>query len=99
MNFNINEFNQKYEELEYIGEGSSAFVKKCKEKVTGKIFASKTMGNRDIEKEMSCKEEFLLLKNIKPHPNIIQPHEFIVTDSWLHNILEYAPGQELQKYV
>jgi hypothetical protein len=52
MNFNINEFNQKYEELEYIGEGSSAFVKKCKEKVTGKIFASKTMGNRDIEKEM-----------------------------------------------
>lgn len=35
MNFNFNEFNQKYDELEYIGEGSSAFVKKCMEKSTG----------------------------------------------------------------
>jgi serine/threonine protein kinase len=95
MNFNINEFNQKYEELEHIGEGSSAFVKKCKDKMTGNIYACKTMGNRDIEKEMSCKEEFLLLNKIKPHPNIIQAHEFIVTDSWLYNILEYAPGLEL----
>jgi hypothetical protein len=32
MNYKINEFNSKYEELEYIGEGSSAFVKRCLEK-------------------------------------------------------------------
>lgn len=95
MNFNINEFNQKYEELEHIGEGSSAFVKKCIEKATGKIYACKIMGNRDLEKEKSCKDEFLLLKKIKPHSNIISPHEFIVTDSWLYNILEYAQGLEL----
>lgn len=61
MNFNFNEFNQKYDELEFIGEGSSAFVKKCMEKSSGKIFACKVMGNRDLEKEMSCKEEFTLL--------------------------------------
>ena len=57
------------------------------------------MGNRDLEKEMSCREEFELLKTIQSHPNIIKPYEFIVTDSWLYNILEFAQGIELQKHI
>lgn len=57
------------------------------------------MHNRDEEKEKTSKAEYELIAKLKPHKNIIGSIEFISTKTRLYNILEYAPGEELQNYV
>jgi serine/threonine protein kinase len=44
-------FYNIYEELETIGEGAAAVVKKCRHIEEDKIYAVKVMRNRDVEKE------------------------------------------------
>jgi hypothetical protein len=51
----IDEFHRKYDELEILGEGGAAVVKKCMQKESNKLFAVKIMRNYDIEKQMSSK--------------------------------------------
>ena len=53
------------------------------------------MRNYDIEKEMSSKSEFDLMKEIKDHPNITKAEEFISTERWTYTIMELAQGLEL----
>ena len=53
------------------------------------------MANRDLEKEMTSRAEFELVKAIPTHPNIVEAKEFIVTQNWTYFIMEYAEGQEL----
>lgn len=94
----IDYFKRKYEELETLGEGGAAVVKKCMLKETNKLFAAKIMRNYDHEKELSSKSEFDLIKNIPEHPNIIKAEEFIATERWTYTIMEYTSGVELQEF-
>ena len=69
--FENDAFHRKYDELEILGEGGAAVVKKCMNKATGKYFACKKMRNYDIEKEMSSKSEFTLIQSLKECKHII----------------------------
>ena len=91
----IDEFHRKYDELEILGEGGAAVVKKCMQKATNKVFAVKIMRNYDQEKEMASKSEHDLLKGIPGHPGIIKTEEFIATERWTYTVMEFANGQEL----
>lgn len=93
------EFTRKYEELETLGEGGAAVVKKCRHRETQVLYASKQMRRYDEEKEASSKQEFDLIKRLKEHPNIVKAQEFIATERWTHTIMELAEGIELQNYV
>lgn len=53
-----NAFERIYEELEYLGEGGAATVKKCRHKQSGQVYACKIMRNWNVEKQRVCKEEF-----------------------------------------
>ena len=92
-----NEFYQKYKEIEKAGEGGAAYVMKCEEIETKEVFAVKYMRNRDAEKQMESKKEFDLIKDISCHQNIVKMKEFITTNDFTHTVMEYAPGEELQK--
>lgn len=93
--FDVDTFNQIYDEVRQIGEGGAARVKLCVNKNTGEEVAVKMMARYDIEKEMVSKSEYDLLASVKPHPNIVRPIEFISTESWTYLIMELAPGKEL----
>ena len=56
------------------------------------------MRNYDQEKEMSSKAEYLLLKSISRHPNIVEAKDFITTERWTYHLMAYAEGLELQEY-
>ena len=49
------EFHRKYEEMETLGEGGAAVVKKCKNRKSGILFAVKQMRRYDEEKEASSR--------------------------------------------
>ncbi len=51
-------FLQKYTELEILGEGGSAVVRKCQRKSDEKFYAVKTMRKYDIEKEENSIREY-----------------------------------------
>ena len=91
-------FGARYEELETLGEGAAAVVKKCRNIEEDKVYAVKIMRNRDIEKEMASRAEFELIQSIKPHKHIIKPKEFISTVSNTYTIMECAEGVELQEF-
>ena len=57
------------------------------------------MRNYDIEKEMSSRAEFDLIKNLVESDYIIKAEEFISTERWTYTVMEYAPGIELQEFV
>ena len=98
-NTNEDEYVVKYEDLELIGEGAAAVVRKCRHRQEDKFYATKVMRNRDLEKEIACLAEFDLLKGLEEHPNIIKAKEFISTERWIYMVLEYAEGRELQDYM
>ena len=55
------DFELKYTELEILGEGGAAVVKKCQRKKDGQIFAAKVMRRYDAEKEANSRKEFELI--------------------------------------
>lgn len=93
------DYASKYEEIEQIGEGAAAVVKKCRHKEENQFYATKVMRNRDLEKEMAGREEFNLVRSLEPHPNLIQAKEFIATEQFIYMVMEYAEGLELQEYL
>lgn len=93
------QFYEKYEELEELGNGGAAVVKKCQNRLNSKIYACKIMHNRDEEKEKSSRAEFDLIDKLEPHKNIISAIEFISTKTHLYNILEFTTGIEIQNYI
>lgn len=70
---------------------------KCENIETKEVVAVKYMRNRDVEKQMESRKEFDLVNEISHHQNIIKMKEFITTESFTHTVMEYAPGEELQK--
>ena len=98
INFEDDEFTNKYEELEKLGEGGAATVYKIKCRETKKLYAAKVMGNRDADKAQNSREEFNLMKGIPAHPNIVQAVEFLEGPCWTHLVMELAEGQQLQDY-
>ncbi len=74
------EYVRQYEDIETIGEGGAAVVKRSRHKEEDKIYATKVMRKYDLEKEINSRNEFELIKSITDHPDIIKTKEFIATD-------------------
>jgi serine/threonine protein kinase len=91
-----NDFEQRFTELEQIGEGGSAVVKRCLRKSDNVYLAAKIMRKYDSEKEENSRREFDLLYSLS-HPNIVEAYEFIATDGWTYMITELASGHDLSK--
>ena len=89
------EYVRQYEDIETIGEGGAAVVKRSRHKEEDKIYATKVMRKYDLEKEINSRNEFELIKSITDHPNVIKAKEFIATDQWTYTVMECAPGIEL----
>ena len=89
-------FSEKYDLLGTVGEGTVGTVKKCKDKVTGQVFAVKVIKKRDSELVTSIKNEFLHLKNLK-HPNIVAAKEFYIDslNGEVMLVMEYFESSEL----
>jgi len=98
QHFERDTFLEKYEELEQIGEGGAAVVKKVKHRESGVEFAAKVMRKYDSEKEMASRAEFELMNALPDHPNIVKAHEFIATSGWTYLLMELFEGQELQRF-
>ena len=52
----------------------------------------------EMNDQTRVNREIAILKAIK-HPNVIQLHEIIESDSAIYMIMEYAPGGELFNYI
>lgn len=52
----------------------------------------------EMNDQTRVNREIAILKAIK-HPNVIQLHEIIESESAIYMIMEYAPGGELFNYI
>lgn len=93
-------FQEKYNVLEIIGQGSTSVVKKIENIETKKIYATKIIRTRDQELLDFLRNEHLILAKLQ-HKNIIQSEEIIVDNDMgtAYIILEYAPGKTLQQLI
>jgi len=91
-----NTFDNKYELLEIIGEGTTGLVRKCINKLTKEIRAVKIIRTNEIEILKAVKTEFLIQKELD-HPNIVKVYEMFYNPitSRLQIIMEFIEGTEL----
>lgn len=68
------EFNNRYEKVERLGEGTYGVVFKCKDTVHNTFVALKKikLENEDEGVPSTAMREISILKELQPHPNIVQ---------------------------
>ncbi|KAE9552032.1 hypothetical protein FO519_004757 [Halicephalobus sp. NKZ332] len=96
-------FYNAYEPREVLGRGLASTVRKCIEKITGRVFAVKIVDvstERQSEADADrLKEETLsevrLLRLLAGHPSIIAIHDFFTTPTFHFAVFEMAPRGEL----
>lgn len=100
ININNNNFTDKYETKENLGEGHFAVVKKCIEKQSGKEFAVKIISKQKLEKaDMDLIiQEKNYMKLIK-HPNIVHLVEDFEDEKYIYLVMEYYKGGDLYFYL
>ncbi len=91
-----NSFENKYDVLEIVGEGTTGLVKKCINKATGEIKAVKIIRTNETEILKAVKGEFLMQKELD-HPGIVKVYEmyFNPITSRIQIIMELIEGNEL----
>ena len=89
-------FENKYQILDFVGEGNSGLVKQCLNRETHKVYAVKIVRSNDIEVLKGIKGEFLLQKNLS-HPSIVKVYEMFYNPiaSRTKIIMELVKGNEL----
>ena len=79
-----------------LGSGATSTVRKCTHKLTGDVFACKTLAlNRltpDMRKTLAC--EVKIMKSLD-HPNIVKLRSTFVEPYTLHIVMECCAGGEL----
>ena len=95
-----NKFEEKYEVLDTIGEGTTCLVKRCIDKATRKTWSAKIVRTNDIEVIKAIKTEFLILKSLS-HPNIVKVHEMFYNpiNSRIRIVMELYEGSDLFDYI
>uniref|UniRef100_A0A914VIA2 phosphorylase kinase n=1 Tax=Plectus sambesii TaxID=2011161 RepID=A0A914VIA2_9BILA len=96
-------FHNQYEAKDVLGRGLASTVRKCVEKLTGKMFAVKIVDvsteQQSLKDAMKLREEtkseVALLKELSGHPAIIHMHDYYETSSFLFAVIEMAPKGEL----
>jgi len=89
----------KYQKLEKIGEGTYGLVYKAKNKKTGELVALKKirLESEDEGTPSTAVREISILKQLQ-HPNIVQLHDVIHTETSLTLVFEYL-DQDLKNYL
>lgn len=89
-----------YEKKNKLGEGTSAVVRRCIEKRTGKAFAVKMVRTRDEEIIFHLKNEFRNLRDLK-NEHIIEVYKlYIDNDSgYVYLLMEFFEGIEMFKHI
>ena len=100
MNINNNNFEDKYEVKDKLGEGHFAVVKKCIEKNTGKEYAVKIITKQKLKKKdldliIHEKNYMKLIKN----PNIVSLIDDFEDEKYIYLIMEYYKGGDLYSYI
>ncbi|OXB81135.1 UNVERIFIED_CONTAM: hypothetical protein H355_005065, partial [Colinus virginianus] len=92
-------FQQAFQKVEKIGEGTYGVVYKARNKCTGQLVALKKI-RLDAETEgvpSTAIREISLLKELK-HPNIVRLLDVLHTQKKLYLVFEYL-NQDLKKYI
>jgi cyclin-dependent kinase len=89
----------RYRKLEKIGEGTYGLVYKAKNKETGELVALKKirLESEDEGTPSTAVREISILKQLQ-HPNIVQLHEVIHSETSLTLVFEYL-DQDLKNYL
>jgi calcium-dependent protein kinase len=77
-----------------IGTGSFGTVRKCRDKVTGELFACKTIRKDRVEDPEVLRNEIDLLAQVR-HPHIIQFMDVYEDFQQIHIVTELCTGGEL----
>ena len=100
ININNNNFEDKYETKEKLGEGHFAIVKKCIEKQSGKEYAVKIISKQKLGKidmDLIIQEKnYMRLIN---HPNIVCLVEDFEDEKYIYLVMEYYKGGDLYSYI
>ena len=100
ININNNNFEDKYETKEKLGEGHFAVVKKCIEKQSGKEYAVKIISKQKLGKiDMDLiiqEKKYMRLIN---HPNIVCLVEDFEDEKYIYLVMEYYKGGDLYSYL
>lgn len=89
-------FEDRFEEFGVLGEGTTGIVKRCRERLTGKMFAVKEIHSRDDELLENWRSEFKHLVKLS-HENIIRVNELIIDkkNGKVNLVMELFEGKEL----
>ncbi|OQS04054.1 uracil phosphoribosyltransferase [Thraustotheca clavata] len=78
-----------------LGRGAHSKVLRGRHKQTGDLVAIKMMFHSTMVDQSEWQEEIALLKQLGPHPNIIQLIESYETEEYVYLVMELAEGGEL----
>ena len=97
---NNENFEDKYQIKEEIGEGHFAVVKKCINKNNKKEYAVKIIDKQKLEKKdiELIMQEKNYMKIIK-HPNIVSLIEDFENEKYIYLVMEYYKGGDLFSYI
>lgn len=87
-------FLLRYSLEDIIGTGSFGTVRKCRDKVTGELFACKTIRKDRVEDPQVLRNEIDLLAQVR-HPHIIQLMDVYEDFQQIHIVTELCTGGEL----
>ena len=94
------DFNDYYELKEKLGKGHFAYVNKCKNKISGQIYAVKIINKRElksIDLEL-IQQEKNFLKLIK-HPNILSLKDYFEDKKNIYLVTECCEGGDLIEFI
>jgi hypothetical protein len=96
LRLSFERFQDRFEELEPLGEGTVGLVKRCRELATDREFAVKIIQTRDDEMVLNLKAEFEHVARLS-QDNVVRVYELIVDrrNGTVHLIMELFDGQEL----
>ena len=90
------DFEEYYEKLEKIGHGHFGKVFKCKNKLTGQIFAAKIIDKQVIDaKDLELIRQEKNYLNLIKHPNIISLKDYFEDKNYIYFVTEYYNGGDI----
>eukprot|EP00331_Platyophrya_macrostoma_P031731 CAMPEP_0176458890 /NCGR_PEP_ID=MMETSP0127-20121128/32895_1 /TAXON_ID=938130 /ORGANISM="Platyophrya macrostoma, Strain WH" /LENGTH=400 /DNA_ID=CAMNT_0017849611 /DNA_START=236 /DNA_END=1435 /DNA_ORIENTATION=- len=90
-------FKDFYDEKETLGQGVSAVVKRCLNRITKEEFAVKVVNyNKDDELELLLKKEFIFRRELD-HVNVVKVYEMYIDPlkGKIYTIMEIVKGKEM----
>mmetsp|Transcript_7760 Transcript_7760/g.23704 ORF Transcript_7760/g.23704 Transcript_7760/m.23704 type:complete len:402 (-) Transcript_7760:176-1381(-) len=99
----VQDFEEAYELGEVVGRGSTSTVYKCRQRSSGRTYATKVIGEEQLRAEFGSlaaqfETEIAALRACR-HPNIIRLEDAVMSRGKLYLVMEYLTGGELFDYV